>query len=215
MKVLIASLLVLSLTTTSYGQRAKESIGPRAGVVFSTFSYDPAPPSSIDVGMKTGFALGMEFNHWFNSSFALAPQLFYIQKGGNHTIEAGNVKFEEAITASYIEIPVYVKFAIGDNDTRPYVFAGPALSVMLAADDHLSGGGQDTTASIKDQFTSNDFSFNLGAGLSTRLNMTTELVIDAGYSLGLTDVAKDRSNGATGKAFINNIRLMAALLFRI
>lgn len=163
--------------------------------------------------------MGLEFNYWLTQSFAISPQVVVVKKGERVETRAEFGELRYDATTTYAEIPLYAKFAIGEGSLRPYVFAGPALGVLLWAKErrrtHFNDGrfptDIDETKSIEDDLTSIDFGINAGVGVSMEITENTEIALDGTYSLGLTDLLETTEF----QAYSNSIRVMAALLFRL
>ncbi len=74
-KILFASLLLLTLATSSYGARRRSTLewGLRAGVDMPRYS---TPGSSFEVRNRVGWHVGIDIMYRF-SDFAIGPQLLY------------------------------------------------------------------------------------------------------------------------------------------
>jgi hypothetical protein len=219
MRIKAGTLLVTLLSIVAADAAAQKSLitmGGRLGATYSSFAIDPEP-DGVNTEFTLGFAIGGEMNFWLNEQFAIAPQLIYNQKGSRHEFNFGGGLFSSIsdITVSYLELPIYAKLQLGDDRVRPYIFGGPAIAVLLAANEKQTSNGKTDNRSIKDDFPGLDININAGAGMSVELNSGFELVMDAAYCFGLTDLAEDdQPGGGSVKAFHRSVRVMGGLLLR-
>ena len=146
--------------------------------------------------------------------FALQIEPMYVQKGGS--ISAGGE--ETNIKLAYLEIPILLKLKIPTpGSITPYVFAGPNIGIALSAS--AETGNQDTD--IKDEITSTDFALDFGAGVGFKVAPLIVLVLDARYSLGLSDIFNDtgkqdfeQGTGIAGqKIKTTGIQIVAGIMF--
>jgi len=173
------------------------TIGPMAGVSFSSFSGDDADAFSdtgfdLDKGTRTGFALGGFAEFEFGSNFAVEPQLLYIQKGAKYdgSVDVGTgtpVDVSAGINLDYIQLPVLLKAELRKPESKvtPSVFVGPAIGFNLGCKITAEGDGQDASEDCPDDtFKSTDFSLVFGAGLEFG-----RLSLQGRYDMGLGSVA--------------------------
>lgn len=173
------------------------TVGPMAGVSFSTFSGDDAADFSdgelsFEKGSRTGLAVGGFAEFEFGSNFAIEPQLLYIQKGarynGNVDIGTGSpVDVTAGVNLDYIQVPVLFKAELRkpDNKLSPSVFVGPALGFQIGCTVTAEGDGQDASEDCPDDtFKGTDFSLVFGAGLEFN-----RFSLQGRYDMGLGSVA--------------------------
>jgi opacity protein-like surface antigen len=116
------------------------------------------------------------------------------------TIELENgLSYKEIYKLEYLELPVHVMLRFGAGALRPYIFGGPNLGVLLAANLEeeiplvyacVPEYRQSGTRDIKDAISSTNFSIDLGGGMAFEIASRVQLLIDVRYSLGLSDIAK-------------------------
>ncbi|HWF43153.1 MAG TPA: porin family protein [Candidatus Kapabacteria bacterium] len=202
----------------------KSMIGVRAGVNLANLSFDSTLPSGITKSMHAGLIAGLQYDYWFDDMWAISVQALYDQKGTHLDINSNDFGFTESgtvdILPSYLEIPVLLKASFGTGTIRPYVFAGPSIGILLAANEKVnetftSSGiseTQDTTGDIKDSLSSIDFSIVAGVGVSYTLSSGTMIFLDAGYAIGISDIDKNNSVEG-GNIKTNDIRIAAGVMF--
>lgn len=191
------------------------SFGPRIGIGYSGLSYSSSHILNREghvQEMVSGIAAGFEFDFWLSDMFAIAPHLLYIERGGDRRYtDFGGTDDQTISSVNYFEIPIYAKFQIGSRSFRPYVFAGPAVGLLVSGGEKSYKLGTQTGVRGKESFRSSDFYANVGFGISYRLDDEIEAILDGTYSLGLSDVISDEYV----KAKSVNIRMMAGMLFRM
>lgn len=200
--VTIALVLLFALTASAQEAKiSKMSFGIKAGLSMATLKGDslasllkdmvhaaalPVKKSQIGVGF------GVSFSYAVASSFAIQPELLYVQKGCKFDFVGGGT-----ITAktAWLEIPVLLKFApeLQESKLSPAVFAGPFIGLKMSAEFQLSGFGADVeipgdidaTGSLK----STDFGITVGGGLGYKL-AKGEMFFDVRYDIGMTKFLK-------------------------
>ena len=162
-------------------------------------------------GSYTGFGVGGFVGLQLSPSFAIEPEVLYVQKGIKLDATAGNAK----IKVPYFEIPVLAKFRIpakGQSIVSPHLYAGPALAFKTGC--HVKGTGSTGTISepcdapaIDVRVKSTDFSLAFGGGVDVG-----RAIIDVRYDLGLSKVGDDPSGNNDVKN--RTIYLLAGWTFR-
>jgi opacity protein-like surface antigen len=213
-KTLLPALIVLLFFSSTTLAQLPFKLGVRAGLNIASLSWDPELPSVIDKSSRTGFKFGALAELGFVPMFAIQIEPMYVQKGGN--ISAGGQESKNNL--SYLEIPILLKLKIPTpGPITPYVFAGPNIGILLSASSET--GGQSTD--IKDEISSTDFALDLGAGVGFKVAPLVVLIIDARYSLGLSDIFNDtgkldfaQSTGIVGqKIKTTGIQIVAGVMF--
>jgi len=173
------------------------TVGPMAGVSFSTFSGDDADSFSdsgldFEKGTRTGFAVGGFAEFEFGSNFAIEPQLLYIQKGAKYSgsVDIGDGSLVDAsagINLDYIQLPVLFKAELRKPDSKltPSVFLGPAIGFNVSCKITAEADGQDASDDCPDDtIKSTDFSLVFGAGLEYG-----NFSLQGRYDMGMSSVA--------------------------
>jgi hypothetical protein len=203
---------LLSGLSTDAAAQGKIALGLRAGVNIANVSLDPGLDGGNTKSARMGFLFGGIFEYAINNMIALQAQPAYCQRG--YKLES--TEFIPTLTGTikldYIEVPVLVKLTFGSTEFKPYVFAGPNIAMLLSAKSKVEMGGQSQENDFKDNVKSTDLGLDVGAGVSYWLKADMGLYLDARYSLGLTNLSKDSSEG-TAKS--GDIKICAGLLFRL
>lgn len=161
------------------------AIGLRAGVNFANEKESDPSPGTSSSG-RTSFLLGAYGKISINDHLGIQPELFYSSTGAKFT--SGTTS--GTLISNYLALPVFFRYNVSGNF---HLLAGPQVSFLLKAKGELLG----FTVDVTDQFSAADFSGVIGAGVDFG-------PINAGlrYSLGLSNIAKNATNGETVK---NNV----------
>jgi opacity protein-like surface antigen len=116
---------------------------------------------------------------------------------------------------TYVEVPLDVRYAFGDGDVRPYLFAGPRVGFLTSAKSTLEYvDGSEEEIDFKDDTKSVDFGLAGGAGLDVRLTDHSRGFIEALYAQGLTNFNDDP--GAPNDTYKNHgFQVRAGLTFSL
>jgi hypothetical protein len=228
--LLLALLSLSSITMTAHAQRYTSTVrttpfvpftavGVRGGLTVAGEDITP-PFSGFTLGTRTGFMLGGQLDYWFAPSWALSVQALYDQKGASLTSsDAASAQTEtDELSLGYLEVPILAKLSLGSSDFRPYLFAGPSIGFLLSANTHqtVTQYGVVTTDQTADEtntFNTIDASLLFGAGASYQLSGGPQLMIDAGYALGLVNVEKNANTGTAETIGSRDIRISAAAMW--
>jgi hypothetical protein len=167
--VLIAALIVPATASAQM-----QSFGLKAGTNFAKVAGGGGSSDSM-----TGLNFGLFASFPAGSSLSIQPEALFSQKG--FKINGGEIgSMTNKLT--YLSVPVLAKMSFGGEGTsRPYIFAGPEVALLLTA--KASAGG--FSASIKDGFKSLDFGGTVGGGVELG-----KVSLDARYGLGLASIAE-------------------------
>lgn len=170
MKTFFTLLLIVGLTTFSYSQETM--YGVRAGLNISNLDFEP--DADFQNMHRNGFFFGGFVDFGISESFSAQVELQYSAEGAK----------AEDIKADYIQMPIMLRFAIGDSFT---IGAGPMASLK--------------TWKNKDAFST--FAFSAIGGIEYMI--TDELFIDARFSYGITNILDEEIKGLEAKN--NNIQI--------
>ena len=181
MKKFIFSVAVLF--TAIFTVNAQTSyIIPKVGVAFSKAGGSDAKNDN-ESKFNAGFLGGAAFEIGVTETFAIQPELLYIQKGGKSS------KYDVKSYLGYIEIPVLFKFYAGPV----YFNAGPYVAFGLKEKD--KGSGASVSQSFKDAgLNSTDAGLALGLGVAFEAG-PGKIVLDARYDHGLLKLPKESGTG--------------------
>ncbi|UFH56277.1 porin family protein [Spirosoma sp. KNUC1025] len=185
----LSFLLVSCCLSGSFAQQ-RFSAGPRLGLNMSNY-WGNADNMSFKPGVTAGvFLMYSSLNH-----FGISADLLYSQMG---TKFADNrYKFTQHV--NYLEIPVVARYFLTlSGNFRPNLFVGPSLAIKLNAK-RTNGeivSGPNTAVNADNTGDFNDL--DLGATGGFQLNWGTgprqRFLIDARYTLGLSNVQSRLSN---------------------
>ncbi|KIO76656.1 hypothetical protein TH53_13930 [Pedobacter lusitanus] len=140
---------------------------------------------------KTGFTAGLGVNFKVkNSAFSVQPELNYVSAGTK--IKNDKTKYN----LNYLELPVLAKYSFGPV----YINAGPAIGLAV-------GDVKKIESLYGAKVQKFNFGIQMGGGVAIPVGKGSVLV-DARYSLGLTDVNK-------GPATAKNRGFMATIGYAI
>ena len=190
MKKLLVVLGVLLLATAVLAQDEGKGLtakGFKAGVNLANIAgsdVDPFMDALTDLiganasnEMLLGFAFGGFLTYNFSPSFALQPEVLYSMKGFTISVEGEEVDMK----MNYLEIPLLFKFILGTGPTKPCLFAGPSLGVLLSSEMSGEGGSIDTDELWK----STDLGLAFGGGVGFPAGKGS-LTLDARYTMGIS-----------------------------
>jgi hypothetical protein len=185
MKRLLFTLLLLAITVAAFSQTI--SFGFKGGFNLSEQSH--SNPSAYGSSLLQGFNAGGILDLGFQN-FSIQPGIFFSTKGEKDGSEFaglnGNVSSKTVL--SYIEIPVnfLYKSKIAKNITLnlgggPYIGYGTAENLTINNNEPYDYGSGHHFA-----YRNPDYGINFVAGIEVH-----KFIIDAGYGLGLANIALD------------------------
>lgn len=207
-KTLLQALIAILFFSTITFAQLPFKLGVRAGLNIADLSWDPELPAGVEKSSRTGFKFGALAELGFIPMFAIQVEPMYVQKGGDFTQFGQEIKNN----LTYLEIPILLKLKIPiPGPINPYVFAGPNIGFLLSASSEA--GGQSTD--IKDEISSTDFALDMGAGVGFKVAPLVVLILDARYSLGLSDILNDSGKQEIGnyKIKTTGIQIVAGIMF--
>lgn len=186
--VVSATLLALLLSGTAAAQSRQVAVGVKGGVGWFTLSGAP----DISIKSKIGAAVGGFLTIGVTDVFAIQPELLWVQKGAKATDSSGGGTSSGSFEIDYVELPLLGRFiARPRGSVRPYVMVGPVVGYRASAKVTSTSGGRTEASDFKDETKDTDVGVVFGAGLKAGL-----FVVEARYTLGLTDIAKHPSEGS-------------------
>lgn len=184
----IAALLLLVINHQSF---ALLKMGLKAGVNLANVE---ASGSDVDYSLKPGFMAGAmaEIPVSPGGLMAARAELLYVQKGA----ETSYREFEGELSIEEFVFAPFLIFYFPSAGIQPFLEAGPEFGLNTLA----KAETENDTRSITQDWKDNNFSINLGGGLLVPAGKG-DLVIDARYNLGLSDMTlgggsiKTKTNG--------------------
>jgi hypothetical protein len=146
---------------------------------------------------RIGFSGGAFVTIGLGGVFQLQPELLFVTKGATVPIDLtypsgaqiGSADLTFAL--DYLEIPVLARIALpAGRSIRPSLLVGPALAIKLRSRLNFSSPGY--ASQDLDFVTGTDLGLVMGAGANLGSG-PGGLLLDARYTLGLTDVWGPRS----------------------
>lgn len=189
-----ASALGLLLLCATTGAAQGLSVGVRGGVSLASLKFEgeaSGPTLDSRIGGIGGAFVTIPLVSWLE----LQPEVLYAMKGGR--LDDNGIKSQ--VWLDYIDVPVLVRFSRrGTGAFGYYLLGGPSFGLRVRARTRTDFGGATEEIDIGDQVERSDLSAVLGGGVEFG-----SLVIDGRYSLGLTDIDKDKTDGVavTTRAF--------------
>lgn len=223
MKKVLSFFVALMATTCAFAQpeAGTFSITPKVGANMSTitngaynstlnYSYNGSKEEfKVDGGTTAGFAAGAEASYQASKSFALTAGLIYSQQGAQRD---GSMKFGEVsaenkdkLNLAYLNIPILANvYLFKGFAVKAGIQPGFLLSAKQKSDNSATGFANGSKEDheehdCKDYF--NSFDFAIPVGISYEFS---NIIIDARYNIGITDVyksdkiEKNEKNGKNG-----------------
>ena len=184
MKKIILTIAVVMAATFANAQDKKES-NAKSDIVFGVKGGYANTNFGGDADTKaaSNFYIGGLVDFHLSEKLHIQPELLYSMEGSD----------EDELNLDFIRIPVMFKYFVGEGFNLQ---AGPELAFV-------AGGG-----AIKDSLKSMDFGLGFGAGYE----LSSGLMFDARYNLGLSDLNDDTT--AFGDAKITTTSFQIGLGYR-
>jgi len=186
--LLMAAILLGSSAGTVHGQVMG---GPRLGVSVASVGGDDVS----DVDSRTSYAVGWHLVFQQGTRWALQPELLYVEKGFTGRFLGVSTELK----LGYAELPILVRLDLTDGPAAiPYIVAGPTLGVRVACSASARVGGATLERDCDDERVKRvDVGVAVGGGV--RVDMGgLDLLLDARYSLGLSEVFEGSSSKNRG-----------------
>ncbi len=217
--ILFLVALLALLIVASAGAQTK--LGVIGGLNIANLSGEDVDGSKIDFSNRTGLGIGGVLDIGLSENVALRFEPMYLQKGAelkDTDPDLGAATF--TYKGSYLEVPLFLKIALGTSATRPYLLAGPIIGFNMSTKLGLSAQGVDVEADANEIAKSTDFGLGFGAGVNIPAG-NNSIFIEGRYALGLSDVSKAGNIELMGQQLAiddvdiktRGIQLMAGITF--
>lgn len=175
-------------------------LGVTAGASFASETFDSLPENASN-GLTTGAMAGITLEYFLDNNWALNIGVQFDQKGTDELYAASAINRQvppstgpiysgtDNFSFSYFEIPILLKYALGDGDVRPYICAGPSIGYLLSASETVTGT-LSPVDNLKSYMASTDISIYAGLGVMDEIYHGPILFFEAGYAAGMTDLFK-------------------------
>ncbi|MFU8843699.1 MAG: porin family protein [Bacteroidales bacterium] len=200
---LIAAVWMISITAEA--QKGKEVILGVNGaltnvwVINQNFYGEP----QIDYAPKMGYTAGINLGYDINGNAGIMAEVHYSLQGQKYDGKQNGIKTERNIDLRYMNIPLFFKYAFGQDQTRFRVMIGPQMGILMDASQEylwndqvkqtkvndLNGVPFQTGAkNIKDRFEKIDFGIAIDIG--TDINLSKVFFVTAGIrgNYGFKDI---------------------------
>jgi hypothetical protein len=159
--------------------------GVKGGLNAADHAVSDAGDASFDsrLGIVVGGFVTLPIASWLD----LQAEGLYAEKGSRLKAGGGEVK----LIVNYVEIPVLARVRLARIF---YAAAGPSMAFRTQAKARARFSGSTEETDISEQVEQFDFGVGMGGGLELG-----PLVIDGRYTLGLTDIDKDKTDSSTMK----------------
>ncbi|GAB3896610.1 hypothetical protein GCM10028803_14390 [Larkinella knui] len=178
-------MFLLASASTLLAQQ-RWSAGPRIGLnVSSLYGKDDFFKSKLGL-VAGGFVSYSSINH-----FGISADVLYSQRGAKYDNPGDRSSHIQHL--NYLEIPVVARYYLNlSGNFRPNIFVGPSLGVLLNAKrtKTIDRGTSYADADDKDEFESVDLGATAGFQANFKVRDRQRFLIDARYTLGVTDVKK-------------------------
>ncbi|RNI31241.1 porin family protein [Rufibacter latericius] len=191
------TLFLLFLALSIGCATAQVTLIPKAGVTFSSYTFERFPEQREEETYKPGIVAGVALNLPFMKLpwLSIQPEINYLQKKHIYqtfaTIPIGpevEISFmEQKKTLSYLEVPVLVKATVQKGNWYGYVNAGPSVGYAIAGKFKMGDHESEYDFSQSNRL---ELSVQGGGGVGLTLGSGT-LLLDARFSLGLTHLEKE------------------------
>lgn len=183
-----ALLAALALSIASPAHAQWLNLGVKGGVDLATQQISggasgPGPQSRVGVVAGVFETLPPLFS-WLD----FQAEGLYAAKGTKVTVDTITTTAE----IDYLEVPVLARVKAVVGGWRFYAAGGPSTAFRLRARTRSSFGGSTVEMDISSQVEPIDFGVAIGGGVERG-----RLVIDARYTLGLSDIDKDKTDATT------------------
>jgi len=170
---------------------------------------------------RFGFSAGLLLDLPISGDIRLRPEIHYIQKGFNGDGISANIIFGKvAVTNSYIELLIYMKYSLGGNYLHWFLLGGPTIGYLLSSNsevtDNQEANGNIDTKGL-DLYKSYDLTINVGVGLEYPLSSGYYLVPTLRYYHGVIKVDEPPSGAinATSQSYSRTIQLTVGIVFPV
>jgi opacity protein-like surface antigen len=143
MKKLILSLAVLASAAGVANAQTGIKVGVKGGFNGSTFSGADSKGSEY----KAGFAAGALINFGISDNLSVQPEFLYSQKGASiDNYGASGYTFKS--TLGYLDVPIAIRYNIGEDGKGFFVEVGPQGSFVLHQRSFVEDGSGKEVASL-------------------------------------------------------------------
>ena len=218
--LLLAAMIVSTLSVSAQNEVGQVSIKPTAGVNFACLTNH----SEFNTKIKAGFVGGIEAEYGISERFGLSAGLLFSMQGckwdkwpaeyeSPSGVDLNGINID--VNLNYLNIPILAKYYIVGGLA---IQAGVQPGIRLSAKESVQYNGVYDGAKYKERDNVdvkewvNGFDLSLPVGLSFEY---ANVVLDARYNIGLTNVIATRKiAGLSGKDSSKNSVFMLTLGYK-
>ncbi len=177
--IIFAGLLTLNLSAQQFGVKA--------GLDLTNLNLS-STDTSVTFDMGTGYSAGAFAILELSDVLQLKPELLYSHRTSSSSSNIFGIPFVVTMNYDYIEVPINLGYMVSDRMT---INAGPYLGLLLSANGVAEVLGQTEEIDMKEDSNSMDYGMNIGVSY----NINESMIINAGYTLGLSNILDDSDSG--------------------
>ena len=200
--MMIAAMMVATLSANAQNEVGQFSIQPKAGINISKITGG-------GMSSRVGFAGGIEAEYGIAKNFGLTAGLLYSMQGGKYDmndLKTVGITDKFKFNFDYINIPILAQyyiakgfavkagiqlgFVVRDKVIIEEVISGTKFSEDMSFDEFLDV--LKLTGTVRDDAKLKKFDFSIPVGLSYEYK---NIVLDARYNIGTTRVVKFSDTG--------------------
>jgi len=170
------------------------SIQPKVGLNIANVTGKV--PTGFDKGPRWGLACGVEIEYICSRKTGLSLGILYSMQGAKVSGKIDGVNTTEIDKVDYINFPVMVNCYVSKGLALKF---GVQPAIRINEGYKLSAQGTSLTGKLSDLgYKFNSFDFSVPVGLSYEFS---NIVIDARYNIGITNIAKDDDDSSRNHVF--------------
>jgi hypothetical protein len=209
---------VLLFTLFPFTIQAQILIGGEVGGTLTNLTTPNNLAQGVTWSYRFGFSAGVLLDLPISGDIRIQPEIQYIQKGFN--VDASKVfpvgDWKVAVTNSYIEIPIYMKYSLGGNYLHWFLLGGPTIGYLLSSNSEVTdnptiNGNRDT----KNMYKSYDLTISVGVGLEYPLSSGYFLVPTLRYYNGVIKVDEPPAIDASSQSYSRTIQMTIGIVFPV
>ena len=209
LRTLFTALIVCATVTIATAQKDKHfEVGLQGGYgsvwIINQNNYGL---TEMDYEYTWGGGFNRQLGYNFNENIGLFTEVGMLNQGQNYKDTWDNKEVKREVSLKYLNVPLFFKYAYGENRARFRLLVGPQFGFLQKAEQTYQINGEDFNAEledkegnpfnvgskdIKDRYNSMDVSFVLDLGADIYL-MENILYASVGARMfyGLTDINAD------------------------
>lgn len=194
MRKLFITTAIVCLSQLIYGQNYE--LGFKGGFNLSSFRGD-----NDNLNPIAGFHAGVFMDYKLSEMFSVQSEMLYSGVGAKNSIDMPEGKFRETLRLGYVSVPIMLKYY---PVKRLSIGLGGEAGWMVSARVKYDEGSIVSAAGTCNKCTMDQMEkFTVGINTGVGYELSRQLIIEARYQLGLTDVYKN--NNAVSGTFRNSV----------